>query len=205
MHLSPVADLKILQLLCLASHGLDVTSDPLSSHGITSNSNSYGFCDCLDGLWRQGVCIAHLMCMGFQTVLGDVPWLVTVVTGPRWVLGLRWNGFDLSVFLSRVFLGHFVVDLSGHCGDWIYLAQPLFSPSPRFLGHDQFRISGMVGLISLSTLSHQPLLTFACMHMLNFNNHLFFIDCYQLCTHPMPFGLTNHPLALVPCAPSPLH
>src|SRR5260221_926150 len=28
-----------------------LTSDPLSSHGITSNSNSYGFCDCLDGLW----------------------------------------------------------------------------------------------------------------------------------------------------------
>ena len=61
---------------------------PLSSHGITSNSNSYSFHDCLDGLQRQGVCVAHSMHMGFWTVLGDVPWLVTVVTGLRWVLGL---------------------------------------------------------------------------------------------------------------------
>src|SRR5258708_24207246 len=28
-----------------------LTSDPLSSHGITSNSNSYGFCYCLYGVW----------------------------------------------------------------------------------------------------------------------------------------------------------
>ena len=81
-----------------------------------------------------------------------MPQLVTVVTGPRWVLGLRWNGFDLSVFLSRVFLGHFVVDLSGHCGDWIYLTQPLLSPSPWFLGCGQFRISSTVGLTSPSTM-----------------------------------------------------
>src|SRR5258708_35201387 len=88
-HLAPVADLKLLQLLCLTYRGVDVASDPLSSHGITSDSNPYGFCDCLDGLWRQGVCIAHLMCAGFQTVLGNVPQLVTIVAGPRWVLGLH--------------------------------------------------------------------------------------------------------------------
>ncbi len=41
------------------------------------------------GLWRQGVCIAHLMHAGFWTVPGNVPQLVTVVTGPRWVLGLH--------------------------------------------------------------------------------------------------------------------
>src|SRR5258708_3892675 len=35
---------------------------PLSSHGITSNSNSYSFHNCLDGLQRQGVCIVHSMC-----------------------------------------------------------------------------------------------------------------------------------------------
>src|SRR5258708_36485942 len=87
-HLSPVADLKFLQLLCLASRMLNVASDPLSSHGITSNSNPYGFHDCLDGLQRQGVCIAHSMCVGFRTVLGNVPQLVTIVAGPRWVLGL---------------------------------------------------------------------------------------------------------------------
>src|SRR5258708_21954881 len=87
-HLLLVAGLKSLELLCLASHGLDIASDPLSSHGITSDSNSYGFHDCLDGLWRQRVCIVHSMHAGFRTVLGDVPWLVTVVTGPRWVLGL---------------------------------------------------------------------------------------------------------------------
>src|SRR5260221_6979866 len=89
MHLLLVVGLKILQLLCLASCGLDVTSDPLSSHGITSDSNPYSFCDCLDGLWRQGVCIAHSMCAGFQTVPGNVPRLVTVVAGLRWVLGLH--------------------------------------------------------------------------------------------------------------------
>src|SRR5260370_22420311 len=60
-----------------------------SSHGITSDSNPYSFRDCLDGLWRQGVCIAHSMRMGFQTVPGNVPQLVTIVAGPRWVLGLR--------------------------------------------------------------------------------------------------------------------
>src|SRR5258708_19300382 len=87
-HLSPVADLKFLQLLCLASRMLNVASDPLSSHGITSDSNPYGFRDCLDGLQRQGVCVAHLMHTGFRTVLGNVPQLVTIVAGPRWVLGL---------------------------------------------------------------------------------------------------------------------
>src|SRR5258708_5786166 len=84
-----VAGLKILQLLCLASCRLSVASDLLSSHGITSNSNSYGFHNCLDGLQRQGVYVAHSMCTGFQAVLGDVPQLVTVVAGPRGVLGLR--------------------------------------------------------------------------------------------------------------------
>src|SRR5258707_512084 len=34
---------------------------PLSSHGITSNSNSYSFHNCLDGLQRQGVCIVPSM------------------------------------------------------------------------------------------------------------------------------------------------
>ena len=38
---------------------------------------------------RQYICVAHSMCMGFQTVAGNVPWLVTVVTGPRGVLGLH--------------------------------------------------------------------------------------------------------------------
>src|SRR5258708_8448962 len=89
MHLLPVVGLKILQLLCLTSCGLDVTSDPPSSHGITSNSNPYGFCNCLDGLWRQGVCIVHLMHAGFWTVPGNVPQLVTIVAGPSWVLGLH--------------------------------------------------------------------------------------------------------------------
>src|SRR5260370_254329 len=88
VHLLLVVGLKILQLLCLASCGLDVASDLLSSHGISSDSNSYSFCDCLDGLQRQGVCVAHSMCTGFWTVLGNVPQLVTVVTGPR-VLGLH--------------------------------------------------------------------------------------------------------------------
>src|SRR5258708_15859465 len=88
MDLLLVVGLKILQLLCLASCGLDVASDPLSSHGITSDSNPYGFRDCLDGLWRQGVCIAHSMRMGFQTVPGNVPWLVPIVTGFSFVLGL---------------------------------------------------------------------------------------------------------------------
>ena len=87
--LTLVAGLKILRLLCLASHGLDVTSDPLSPHGITSDNNSYGFHDCLDGLWRQGVCVVHSMCTGFQTVPGDVPWLVTVVTDLWGGLGLH--------------------------------------------------------------------------------------------------------------------
>src|SRR5258708_12672099 len=82
VHVSAVAGLKILQLLCLDSHVLNVTSDLLSSCGITSDSNSYSFHDCLDGLWRQGVCIAHSMHTGFWTVLGDVPQLVTVLTGP---------------------------------------------------------------------------------------------------------------------------
>src|SRR5260221_13454176 len=77
-----------LWIMTLTSHGLNVTSDPLSSCGITSNSNSYSFHDCLDGLWRQGVCVVHSMHTGFWTVLGDVPQLVTVVTGLRWVLGL---------------------------------------------------------------------------------------------------------------------
>ncbi len=81
--------LKILELLYLASHGLSVTSDLLSSCGITSDSNSYGFRNCLDGLWRQGVYVVHSMCTGFQAVPGNVPWLVTVVAGPRGVLGLR--------------------------------------------------------------------------------------------------------------------
>ncbi len=89
MHLSLVAGLKILQLLCLTSCRLDVASDLLPSCGITSNSNSYSFCNCLDGLQRQGICIAHSMCVGFWTVPGNVPWLVTVVTSPRGVLGLR--------------------------------------------------------------------------------------------------------------------
>ena len=77
-----VAGLRILQLLCLASCGLDVASDLLSSHGISSNSDSYSFHDHLDGFQRQGVCIVHSMCTGLWTVMGDVPWLVTVVTDP---------------------------------------------------------------------------------------------------------------------------
>ena len=32
---------------------------------------------------------------------------------------------DLPVFLLRDFLGPLVVILSGHCGDWISLTQPL--------------------------------------------------------------------------------
>ena len=43
------------------------------------------------------------------------------------------------------------MDLSGHCADWIYLTQPPFSPSLRFLSHGWFRISSTVGLTSLST------------------------------------------------------
>ena len=85
----PVADSKILRLLCLASRRLNIASGPLSSRGITSDSNPYGFCDCLDGLRRQGVCVAHSLHTGFQTVPGNVPQLVTVVTDPRGVLGLR--------------------------------------------------------------------------------------------------------------------
>ena len=58
-------------------------------------------------------------------------------------LPLRWNRFDLSVFLSKDFLGH--------CEDWIYLTQPPFGPSLQFLSHGQFRISSTVGLTSPST------------------------------------------------------
>ena len=80
-----VADLKILWFI---TNRLNLINSLVSSCGILSDSNLHGFCDHLDGFQRQYICVAHSMCMGFQTVAGNVPWLVTVVTDLRWVLGL---------------------------------------------------------------------------------------------------------------------
>ncbi len=86
MHFSLVADLKILQFV---TNRLDLINSLISLCGIPSDSDLHGFHDHLGGFWRQYVCIAHSMCTGFWTVVGNVPWLVTVVTDLRWVLGLH--------------------------------------------------------------------------------------------------------------------
>ena len=55
----------------------------------------------------------HSMCTGFQAVLGNVPWLVTVVAGPRGVLGLHM----IQVHGLRV---HSQLAAGGRgCGEWV--------------------------------------------------------------------------------------